>query len=194
MRQGDDFWAGQFPDLFRKEYVAYADARVRYTTEPLVEGLVARLHLVALTPSGEVLVCRSVDEHRFLPGGTREPGETLWELARRELLEEAGAELLGEVRCFAAHVADSGRDRPFRSHLPHPRSLWAYAVVDVRLVGGPTNPADGETVVEVLALPPEQAAVRLEEHDPIQAGIVRHARAMGLLDQEPTGQGRASTS
>jgi 8-oxo-dGTP diphosphatase len=181
MRRGDEFWAGQFPDLFREEYVAYADARVRYTTESIVDDLVARLHVVALTPTHEVLVCRSENEGRFLPGGTREPGESLPELAKRELLEEAGAELLGEVRCFAAHMADSGRGEPFRPHLPHPRSLWAYAVADVRLVGEPTNPADGETVVEVLALPPEEAAAHLAEHDAIHADIVRHARAMGLV-------------
>jgi len=150
MRRGDDFWAARFPDLFREEFVDYADARVRYTTEWLDEDLVARLHLVALTPTGGVVVCRSENEGWFLPGGTREPGETLSGLARRELLEEAGAELLGEV-------------------------------ADVRVVGSPTNPADGEAVVEVLDLPPERAAGRLAEQDPIQADVVRHAEAMGLL-------------
>jgi len=181
MRRGDEFWAARFPDLFREQYVEYADARVRYTTEGLDDDLVARLHLVALTPTGGVVVCRSVNEGWFLPGGTREPGETLRDLARRELLEEAGAELLGEVGCFAAHVADSGRSEPFRPHLPHPQSLWAYAVADVRIVSRPTNPADGEAVVEVLELSPDRAATRLAEHDPVQAGVVHHARAMGLL-------------
>jgi len=86
MRQGDELWAAQFPDLFREAYVGYADARVRYTTEGLV-----------------------------------------------------------------------------------------------RLLGDPTNPADGERVVEVLDLGPEQAAELLEAHDPAHADVVRHARAMGLL-------------
>lgn len=181
MRRGDDFRATEFPDLFREQYVPYADARVRYTTEPIDDELVARLHLVAVTSTGEVLVCRSEHEGRFLPGGTREPGESLSDLARRELVEEAGAEPTGALRCFAAHVAESGRDQPFRAHLPHPRSLWAYAVTGVRIVGAPTNPPDGETVVEVLALAPEDAAACLHEHDPTHADVIRHAEAMGLL-------------
>jgi hypothetical protein len=36
-------------------------------------------------------------------------------------------------------------------------------------------------VVEVLALPPEDAADYIETHDPLQAGIVRLARAMALI-------------
>lgn len=48
MRQGDERWAAQLPDLFREAYVGYADARVRCTTEGLVEDLVSRLHLVAV--------------------------------------------------------------------------------------------------------------------------------------------------
>ena len=181
MRRGDDFWSARFPDLFREGYVDYADCRVRYTTELASPELVSRLHLVAVTPAAEIVVCRSKEEGRFLPGGTREPKESLRELAQRELAEEAGAELVGEVRCFAAHVADSRRERPFRPHMPHPRTLWAYAVVDVRIVGEPTNPADGERVAEVLELPVAQAVAYLGEDDRVGADVVRHAQAMGLL-------------
>ena len=114
-----------FPGLFRESYVDYADCRTTYTTEAAPDDLVARLHLVAVTADGNVVVCRSEQGWRFLPGGTREPGESLDDLARRELMEEAGAVLEGEPRYFAAHVADSNRDKPFRSHLPHPRTYWA---------------------------------------------------------------------
>ncbi|MGI8901010.1 MAG: hypothetical protein ACR2HA_08765 [Nocardioides sp.] len=78
-------------------------------------------------------------------------------------------------------MADSNRDRPYRPHLPHPRALWAYAVADVRLVGAPTNPEDGEVVVEVLSLPGADAADYLEVHDQVHADVLRHAHAMGLL-------------
>ncbi|NYD41650.1 hypothetical protein [Nocardioides panaciterrulae] len=110
------------------------------------------------------------------------------ELASQELVSRLhlvavtpAAEIVGEVRCFAAHVADSCRERPFRPHLPHPRSLWAYAVADVRIVGEPTNPADGETVAEVLELPLAQAVAYLQEDDPVGADVVRHAHALGLV-------------
>jgi 8-oxo-dGTP diphosphatase len=109
------------------------------------------------------------------------PGESLHELARRELLEEAGAVLEAEPRFFAAHVADSDRDKPYRSHMPHPRAYWAYAVAQVRVVGKPTNPEHGEAVVEVLTLPPATAASYIEEHDPIHADVLRHAVALDLI-------------
>lgn len=182
--QGDDHvWRNRFPYLFRDAYVDYADCRIRYTTEAAPEEFVSRLHVVALTPESRIVVCRSEQGWRFLPGGTREPSESLEDLARRELWEEAGAELQGELRFFSAHVADSQRDQPYRPHLPHPRAYWAYAVADVRVVGLPANPLGGETVVEVLTLPPDAAAEYLERHDPVHADVLRHAEAMGLIRQ-----------
>ena len=82
---------------------------------------------------------------------------------------------------FAAHVADSLRDAPYRPHLPHPRAYWGYAVIEAEVVGQPTNPPDGESVVEVLTLSVPDAADYLEQHDPMHAGVVRLARAMALI-------------
>ena len=48
---------------------------------------------MAVTADGEVVVCRSVEEWRFLPGGTREPDEPVRDLVDRELREEAGCAL-----------------------------------------------------------------------------------------------------
>lgn len=128
-----------------------------------------------------MIACRSAQGWRFLPGGTREEKETLDQLASRELLEEAGARTTGTVEIFGSHIADSLRDAPYRPHLPHPRAYWAYGLVQAELVGPPTNPRNGERVVEVLALPPEDAADYIEEHDPLQAAVVRLARAMALV-------------
>lgn len=177
-------WHTRFPRLFEEAYVGYADARIAYSRGVAPDELVARLHVIAVTEQNEVVVCRSAEGWRFLPGGTREPGESLGELARRELLEEAGAVLVGELLQFSAHLVDSERDHPYRPHLPHPRACWAYAVGPVRVAGPPSNPPDGETVVEVLTLPARQAAAYLDAgEDPIHADVLRHASALGLLHE-----------
>jgi 8-oxo-dGTP diphosphatase len=181
MPQGDSRWAAAFPALFAESYVDYADCRLGFTTRPVPDELVARLHLVAVTPQRHVIVCRTIQGWRFLPGGTREEGESLVELARRELIEEAGARMTGGAEIFASHVADSLEDGPYRPHLPHPRAYWAYAVTEAEVVASPTNPYDGEHVVEVLALAPAQAADYLAGHDPLHADVVRLASAMGLI-------------
>jgi len=178
---GDDAWRSQFRDLYWDGYVDYARCRVRYTVAPVPVELVSRLHLVAVTPELEIVVCRSEQGWRFLPGGTREPGESLEDLARRELMEEAGAALLSVPRCFAAHAADSENDEPYRPHLPHPRAYWAYAVGSVEVVGPPTNPVDGEAIVEVRSLPVSAAVSYLEQEHHVHADVLRHAEAMGLI-------------
>jgi 8-oxo-dGTP diphosphatase len=148
------------------------------------EHLVSRLHLVAVTNESQVVVCRSVQGWRFLPGGTREPGESLHELARRELQEEAGANLLGDLIHFSAHQVDSEESEPYRPHLPHPRAYWAYAAARVEITGPPLNPPDGERVIEVLALSPAAAAAYLDVEDRVHAAhVVRHAEGLGLLDR-----------
>jgi 8-oxo-dGTP diphosphatase len=181
VRDNDETWAAVFPELFSEQYVDYAGCRLSFTTAVVPDDLVSRLHLVAVTARAEVLVCRSREGWRFLPGGTREPGESLTELARRELTEEAGARLDDRPEVFAAHVADSERPEPFRPHLPHPRAYWAYAVARAQVIGPPVNPPDGERVVEVLTLTPARAIAFLAEHDPMHADVLRLAGAMGLI-------------
>ena len=134
-----------------------------------------------MTEAGEVVVCRSAEGWRFLPGGTREEGETLTELARRELMEEAGATLVGDLHHFSAHEVDSEREQPYRPHFPHPRSYWAYAVARVEITGEPLNPPDGEEIVEVLTLPVREAADYLRVDDPVHAEVVLHAETLGML-------------
>ena len=176
-------WSERLPRLFAESYVDYCEARTTYLAVVSPRHLVSRLHLVAVTDESLVVVCRSVQGWRFLPGGTREPGESLHALARRELREEAGADLLGELTPFSAHQADSERSQPHRPHLPHPRAYWAYAAARVRITGLPLNPPDGEHVVEVLRMPPAAAAEYLDVEDPVHADVVRHAEALGLLDR-----------
>ncbi len=182
MAHPDARWSAEFPVLFETTRADYADCDLSFTTRPVPDVLVSRFHLVAVTGKGEVIVCRSIQGWRFLPGGTREHGETLAELARRELREEAGAETVGDVRTFASHVADSLRTDPYRAHLPHPRTYWSYGVTQAELIGPPSNPDHGEHVVEVLTLAPCEAAHYIGEHDALHADVIRLAQAMGLVE------------
>ncbi|MDQ2845119.1 MAG: NUDIX hydrolase [Actinomycetota bacterium] len=85
----------------------------------------------------------------FLPGGTREPDESLDDCLARELQEEAGARLAGPFTPIGAHVGLSDQPTPYRPHLPHPRIGWLWGFADVVVDGEPTSPADGEQIAEV---------------------------------------------
>lgn len=177
-----DAWPDRFPDLFVPMYVDYADTDVSFSVDASPQDeLISRIHCVAVDPQGRVIVCRSTQEWRFLPGGTREPGESIAETVSRELLEEAGAKTTGEPMIFASHISHSRRPEPYRPHQPHPLSHWAFAVVRAEVVQPPTNPADGEEVVEVRSMAVPEAAQWLAVHDPLSADIVRLAEAMGLI-------------
>lgn len=174
-------WPNRFPDLFAPSYIDYANADVRFTVDDPPDELVSRIHCVAVDSQHRVIVCRSAEEWRFLPGGTREPGESLTEAVRRELLEEAGAAISSTPTIFASQIATSHNAGPYRPHMPHPLSYWAFAMVDAEVVQPPTNPEDGEQVDEVRTLEPAEAARWIGRHDPVCADVVRLADAMGLI-------------
>jgi 8-oxo-dGTP pyrophosphatase MutT (NUDIX family)/SAM-dependent methyltransferase len=104
------------------------------------------------------LVLRFADGSLGPPGGTLEPGEHWVNTALREAREEAGAILqslhpFGAFRCRAI--------RPYRDHLPHPDFVRVVAWADATPAGKPTQPEGGETILEVLLLPPAEAAQSL---------------------------------
>lgn len=152
--------AERFPTLYRPDRWEWASITMQFTTEIPDEELVSSTHVVGFVDD-RVLLCRDDREDVwFLPGGTREPGESVGESLARELLEEAGARLLGGFHPVGAHVGRSDAAQPYRPHLPHPDKAWLWGWADVEVVGPPTIPEDGEVISEVVAVPVLEASRR----------------------------------
>lgn len=153
--------AGRYPRLFAPTHWAWGGIDAAFTVAPMPDELVTNVHLVGFV-GADVVICRDAPGHWFLPGGTREPGETVDACLARELVEEAGAELAGPVRILGAHDCHDPKPEPYRPHQPHPRKAWLWCAADVRLVGPPTVPDhDAEPVEEVRAAPLAEAAALL---------------------------------
>jgi 8-oxo-dGTP diphosphatase len=167
--------------LFASSYVEYADADVTGTMQEPPEHLIHRVHVVASPDTGLVTVCESQEGRRFLPGGRLEPGETLSTAARRELLEEAGSEVVGSLRPFFSQVAHSRRAAPYLAHVPHPVVWWTFVAGKTLVTGAPTSPPGGEQITAVRHLPPREAAEWLGARDPVHAAVVHLAHHLDLI-------------
>ena len=92
-------------------------------------------------------------------GGKLEPGESYLEAIRREVREETGAQIVHYTVIAAWHCL-SLAGKPLKPHLPWP---WFYQVIgfgEVALVDRP-SPTDREQILDMAALPLEQACRRL---------------------------------
>jgi 8-oxo-dGTP diphosphatase len=110
------------------------------------------------------VLCRDAEGSWILPGGTREQGESVDDCAARELAEEAGARLAGPLQWIGAHYAVTDEPVPYRPWQPHPHKAWLWCAADVVVDSVPTNPADAEQIVEVLAAEPAEAQRLIRTH------------------------------
>ncbi|MFJ8813888.1 NUDIX domain-containing protein [Amycolatopsis thermoflava] len=136
------------PLLFAPQRWEWGGLDAVFSTSAPADELVTNVHVAGFV-GDRIVVCRDERYGWFLPGGTREAGESIGECVARELAEEAGARLAGELRWIGAHHCVSDRPEPYRPHQPHPEKAWLWCVAEVEIVGEPGNPDDGEQVVEV---------------------------------------------
>ncbi len=137
--------------------MGFASATFRRIDKAPSDEAVANVNVVPFTSAGWV-VPAIADGRLDIPGGTREPGESIEGALRRELLEEAGA-TLKSFKPFGVWDCVSTAEAPYRPHLPHPRFQRLVGVGRVELVSEPTI-GDGEDVVDVLTVSLEEAQGR----------------------------------
>jgi len=148
--------AARFPVLHAPQRWAWGGIDAQFSAELPPDELITNIHLVGFT-EGRVVLCRDARGHWFLPGGTREDGETVESCLVRELREEAGASLVGPPAWIGAHTAVTDHPKPYRPWQPHPVKAWLWGWAEVAVDSLPTNPADGEQVVEVRPVHPDEA-------------------------------------
>ena len=149
--------AARFPELFGPGRWGPVSWTFRLIEAEPCDADVANVSVVSYTASGWVVLVLA-DGRTEVPGGTREPGESIEATLQRELMEEAGA-TLESFKPFGVWDCVSTAEAPYRPHLPHPRFQRLAGVGRVELVSEPTI-GDGEHVVEVLTVSLEEAQGR----------------------------------
>lgn len=149
-----------FPLLFIERQADWASLTLTFEMELIPEDLISNVSVCAHVGDDWALI--RLDDGWPVAGGTWEPEESYQEAAKRELLEEAGAELIN-LELFGGFRMVTSEDKPYRPHLPYPISYRAIGLGEVRLVGKPTNPPDGEQVREVGRFPLDEACKLLSK-------------------------------
>jgi 8-oxo-dGTP diphosphatase len=155
--------AQRYPHLFEEDIWAWGPMRVHFELfldDQPPQTLIANVNLVARCGDGW-LVLKLEDGSLEVPGGTLEDGESYADAMRRELREEAGAEIESFKVIGGWHCHSLAAD-PYRQHLPFPEFYRVVAIGHVRHVGEPTDPEYGEQVIAVECLPLREVTQRFK--------------------------------
>ncbi|MFC9326077.1 NUDIX hydrolase [Kitasatospora sp. NPDC057015] len=173
--------ASRFPLLHAPQRWTWGGYDAQFSSDLPPDDLITNIHVVGFS-GDRVVLCRDARGHWFLPGGTREAGESVESCLARELREEAGARLTGPPVWIGAHRCVTDNPVPYRPWQPHPEKAWLWGWAEVDVDSAPTNPDDGEEVVEVRAVDPEEAGrllVRAREgwwRELVQLAVESHSR------------------
>jgi 8-oxo-dGTP diphosphatase len=156
MASADAEYRDRYPRLYAPQRWEWAGFDAEFSTVVTEPRIVTNVHVVGFV-GDRIVLCRSATEKWFLPGGTLEAGESVEDGLARELREEAGARLTGPLCWLGAHQGITDHSTPYRPWQPHPHKAWLWCAADVVVDSEPTNPEDGEHVVEVRAVTVAQA-------------------------------------
>ena len=153
----------KYPNLFNEVVWPWGPTRAKFVCleELPPSELISNVNIVP-RENGLWVMLQHTDDSWDIPGGTIEIGEDYMATLRRELIEEAGAELvsfslLGAWHCFSMSV------EPYRPHLPFPEYYRLVGVGEVRIIQLPTNPSNGEQVKGIGKVPLDIAVSRFAE-------------------------------
>jgi len=111
------------------------------------EELIGNVYMIAEV-NGLLLYVVQEDGRLQVPGGKKDPGETYLETIRREMIEEAGAELR-TFNVFGGWHLHLRSEKPLKPHLPHPEMYMVVGWGQVDIVKSPTNPEGSHKTSEV---------------------------------------------
>jgi 8-oxo-dGTP diphosphatase len=164
-----------FPYLFWEHVWSWGPVKTVFEPGEPPLKLISNVNIVPFDHTGWLIIRQNVGWG--IVGGTLEPGETYLDTLRRELIEEAGCELIN-YEVFGALRMEFLTNEPYRPHLPFPISYRLLGVGEVKRITSPTNPLSGEKIVEVSTFQLDEACKLLErrpDDGPLLAEIYRFA-------------------